>query len=129
MADRKTAAAKRLSLKIGHLAPAKVDATQENNIKILSSDLLWTECQKSIEKSLDCFSDIDIDLPMKEYLYSILLADPENPYLILCDGYSDEGGIPGYINVWLVPSENTIKRLPVCLAHEMNHNVRFQFIE
>lgn len=117
------------STMLGHLAPAKIDATQEKNIKLLSSDLLWTECQKSIEKSVDCFTDNGIDLPVKEYLYSILLADPQNPYIILCDGYSGEGGIPGYINAWLVPSEKTMKRLPACLAHEMNHNVRFQFIE
>lgn len=114
---------------LGHLAPSKVDGTQENNIKLLSSDSLWTECQQSIEKSLSCFSNNGIDLPVKEYLYSILLADPKNPYIILCDGYSGEGGIPGYISACLVPSEHTIKRLPACLAHEMNHNIRFQFIE
>ncbi|MGL6198814.1 MAG: DUF2268 domain-containing protein [Lachnospiraceae bacterium] len=114
---------------LGHIAPTKVDDSQENNIKILSSDLLWAECQKSIETSLTCFSENGIDLPVNEYLYTILLADPENPYVILSDGYSGDGGIPGYINVMLVPSENTIKRLPVCLAHEVSHNVRFQFIK
>lgn len=114
---------------LGQLAPTKVDASQEDNIRMLSSDMMWAECQKSIERSLDLFSAKGIDLPVKEYLYSILLADPENPYVILCDGYTGEGGIPGYINAWLVPSENRIKRLPVCLAHETNHNVRFQFIE
>lgn len=113
---------------LGHIAPTKVDGSQEKSIEMLSSDLLWTECQKSIEKSLAYFSDNGIDLPVKEYLYSILLSDPENPYVILCDGYSGEGGIPGYINAMLVPSENTVKRLPVCLAHEANHNVRFKFI-
>lgn len=114
---------------LGHIAPTKVDDSQENNIKILSSDLLWAECQKSIETSLACFSEKGIDLPVNEYLYTILLADPENPYVILSDGYSGDGGIPGFINVMLVPSENTVKRLPVCLAHEVNHNVRFQFIK
>lgn len=66
---------------------------------------------------------------MKEYLYSILLAEPENPYIILCDGYSGDGGIPGYIFAWLVPNDYTISHLPVALAHETNHNVRFQFIK
>jgi uncharacterized protein YjaZ len=117
------------SVMLGHIAPTKVDSSQVSNIKMLSSDLLWKECQESIEKSLECFSDNGIDLPVKDYLYSILLAEPENPYIILSEGYSGEGGIPGYINVWLVPSENTVKRLPVCLAHEVNHNIRFQFIK
>lgn len=114
---------------LGHLVPTKVDVSQKKNIEMLSSDLLWSECQKSIERSLGYFSENGIDLPVKEYLYTILLADPESPYVVLCDGYSGEGGIPGYINAWLVPSDNTLKRLPVCLAHEVNHNVRFQFIE
>jgi len=114
---------------LGHIAPIKVDSSQEKNIEMISSDLLWKKCQESVEKSLAYFSDNGIDLPVKEYLYSILLAEPENPYIILSEGYSGEGGIPGYINAWLVPSENTVKRLPVCLAHEVNHNVRFQFIE
>jgi len=114
---------------LGHLAPTKVDASQESNIQMLASESMWAECQKSIEKSLACFPAESIDLPVEEYLFSILLADPEAPSIILCDGYTGEGGIPGYINAWLVPSRNRIKRLPVCLAHEVNHNVRFQFIE
>jgi len=114
---------------LGHIAPAKVDSSQEKNIKMISSDLLWKKCQESVEKSLACFSDNGIDLPVKDYLFSILLADPENPYIILSEGYSGEGGIPGYINVMLVPSKKTLERLPVCLAHETNHNVRFQFIK
>ncbi|MEW4412058.1 DUF2268 domain-containing putative Zn-dependent protease [Clostridium sp. AN503] len=29
---------------------------------------------------------------------------------------------------WFVPSKHTKSRLPVTLAHETNHNVRFQFM-
>lgn len=114
---------------LGHIAPTRVDSSQEKNIEMISSDLLWAECQKSIERSLTCFLDSGIDLPVKEYLFSILLAEPDNPMIVLSEGYSGEGGIPGYINSWLVPTDNTIKRLPVCIAHETNHNVRFQFIQ
>lgn len=114
---------------LGHLVPTKIDALQESNIQMLSSESMWVKCQQSIEKSLACFAVEGIDLPVKEYIFSILLANPESPYIILSDGYSGEGGIPGFINSWLVPSTDRIKRLPVCLAHETNHNVRFQFIE
>lgn len=114
---------------LGHFAPTKIDASQESNILMLSSDSMWADCQKSIEKSLACFAAEGIDLPVKEYLFSVLLANPEAPALILCDGYCGDGGIPGFINSWLVPSKDRIKRLPVCLAHETNHNVRFQFIK
>lgn len=43
------------------------------------------------------------------------------------EGYCGDGGIPGYILGSLVPSDATLKRMPVALAHEANHNVRFQF--
>jgi uncharacterized protein YjaZ len=114
---------------LGHLAPTKVDSTQESNIKLLASDSLWTECRKSIQESLDCFVKHGIDLPVKEYLYTIVLAEPEYPSVKLSKGYYGDGGIPGYIFAVLVPTDYTLNRLPVCLAHEANHNVRFQFIQ
>ena len=57
-----------------------------------------------------------------------MLADPESPYISLNEGYCGDGGIPGYIFAWLVPNQYTLERLPVALAHEVNHNIRFQFI-
>ena len=30
---------------------------------------------------------------------------------------------------WLVPSKETIKRLPAALTHETNHNIRYQYIK
>ena len=46
----------------------------------------------------------------------------------MCDGYSGDGGIPGYILGFLVPNEETIRRLPAAIDHETNHNVRYQYI-
>lgn len=65
----------------------------------------------------------------KEYAFTILLANAKNPYIILNDGYCGDGGIPGYIFSWLLPNEYTLSHLHVALAHETNHNVRFQFIK
>ena len=31
--------------------------------------------------------------------------------------------------LWLIPNEYTLTHLHVALAHEVNHNVRFQFIK
>lgn len=45
------------------------------------------------------------------------------------EGYCGDGGIPGYIFSWLIPNDYTLEHLPVALAHETNHNVRFQFIK
>ena len=68
-------------------------------------------------------------LPVSEYLFTVLLANAESPYISLNEGYCGDGGIPGYIMAWLIPNEFTLTRLPVALAHEVNHNVRFQFIK
>lgn len=112
---------------MGFLPPTQVDNTQEDNIASLSAESFWNDCQQSLERSLSCFVDSGIDIPVHDYLYTILLADPDSPYTILNDGYCGDGGIPGYIFGSLVPSEKTLKRLPVALSHEMNHNIRFQF--
>lgn len=113
---------------LGHMAPTKVDGSQKTNIQAIASDSLWHLCEESIERSLECFVGNGIKLPVQEYLFTILLADSESPYVSLNEGYCGDGGIPGYIFAWLVPGEYTLKRLPAALAHETNHNVRFQFI-
>lgn len=114
---------------LGHISPTKVDETQSSNIECLSSDELWDACEQSIKKSLNCFAENEIVLPVQEYLFTILLANAENPYIVMSEGYSGDGGIPGYIFSWLVPNDYTMEHLPVALAHETNHNVRFQFIK
>lgn len=114
---------------LGHIAPTKVDESQRDNINRISSDMLWTACEQSIKKSLSCFSENGIELSVQEYLFTILLANAENPYIVLNKGYCGDGGIPGYIFSWLVPNDFTIEHLPAALAHETNHNVRFQFIK
>ncbi len=114
---------------LGHFAPAKIDTTQKEKIEMLSSEIFWSRCQESIEKSLSCFTDNGIVLPVQEYLFTVVLANPESPYVKLSDGYFGEGGIPGYIFGILVPTEYTMNQIPAALAHETNHNVRFQFIK
>lgn len=52
----------------------------------------------------------------RTYLFTVLLADPENPYTRMNEGYCGDGGIPGYILGSLVPSDATLKRMPVALA-------------
>ena len=111
----------------GIFSPAEVDETQREKIRQISSDEFWKSCRASLERSLRCFTGAGIDLPVKDYLFTVLLADPESPYTKMNEGYCGDGGIPGYILGSLVPSDTTLKRMPVALAHEANHNVRFQF--
>ncbi|WMJ80537.1 DUF2268 domain-containing protein [Clostridium sp. MB40-C1] len=112
---------------LGNLPPSEVDETKKEVINLISKDNLWKTCEKTIQNSLERFTKSGYELPVKDYMFSIILANPKSPYISMSDGYLGDGGIPGYIFVGLVPSEYTISRIPAALAHECNHNVRFQF--
>lgn len=114
---------------LGYLLPQKIGKKEEAYIDELADDKLWAACATSVEQSLMQFANMGIDLRVKEYLFTLALADPESPYSIMCDNYSGDGGIPGYIFGSLVPSAFTKSRMPIALAHETNHNVRFQYIK
>lgn len=112
---------------LGYLPPSEVDETQEEKINLISKDALWQTCKKTIENCLESFTKAGYELPVKDYMFSLMLGNPQSPYISLSDGYAGDGGIPGYIVVSLVPNEYTISKIQVALAHECNHNVRFQF--
>ena len=114
---------------LGYLLPQKIRDTEEKYIAELADEKLWSDCVASIEKSLMAFVQHGIELKVKEYLFTLMLADPSSPYSVMNDGYCGDGGIPGYIFGSLVPSKTTKTKLPVVLAHETNHNVRFQYIK
>ena len=113
---------------LGILPPAHVDESWADAAHRLADDDLWHASQQAVERALARFVERDIQLPVQDYLFSILLGNPDNPALAASDGYCGDGGIPGYVLGWLVPSDDTVRRLPAALAHETNHNVRFQFI-
>lgn len=112
---------------LGYLSPREIDQKLTESVRLLSENEFWQSCQSAMEKALTGFEEAGIALPVQKYLYTILLADPKSPYTILSDGYSGDGGIPGYIFGAITPNDYTIARMPAALAHECNHNVRFQF--
>lgn len=114
---------------LGYLDPAEIDETLEESVHLLSDDAFWKSCGNAIEDALVRFEDAGIELPVRNYLYTILLANPKSPYTKLSDGYSGDGGIPGYIFGAIMPNDYTIGRMPAALAHECSHNVRFQFVK
>ncbi len=114
---------------LGLMPPSDIDINCENQIEALYDESIWDSCQKAIEIALKRFGEQNVELKVQEYLYSIFLANPKNAYTVMNEGYCGDGGIPGYIMGWLIPSEETIKRLPSALAHETNHNVRYQYIK
>ena len=113
---------------LGILPPREVDNRYESWIDAISDPKIWDTCDDVIARALKRFEDKGIALKIDRYLYTILLANPKSPYIIMCDGYSGDGGIPGYILGFLAPDEETIRRLPAAFVHEANHNVRYQYI-
>ncbi|WP_222425918.1 DUF2268 domain-containing putative Zn-dependent protease, partial [Bacillus paramycoides] len=66
-------------------------------LELISSDSFWSECTEAVRKSLHLFREHDVNLHVSDYLFTILLGDPNSPSLMLNEGYSGDGGIPGYI--------------------------------
>ena len=114
---------------LGYMSPQKIDDSWNERIQLIKDPSLWDKCQESIKNSLLQFTSKGINLPVENYLYSVILANPDSIYTKLSDGYSGDGGIPGYIFAIILPNKFTLNRLPAALAHECNHNVRFQFIK
>lgn len=86
---------------LGYLPPSEVDETQEEGINLISKDEIWQNCKITIENCLKCFTKAGYELPVKDYMFSLMLGNPKSPYIALSDGYAGDGGIPGYIVVSL----------------------------
>ena len=52
-----------------------------------------------------------MNLRVSDYVFTILLGNPNSPSLMLNEGYSGDGGIPGYILCTFLPNEYTIPRM------------------
>ena len=114
---------------LGYMKPTEIDASKSQDVTGISDDRIWKLCSQSIEKALSLFVDHGVELKVKAYKYTVLLPNPDSIYTKLSESCCGDGGIPGTIFLSLLPNEETIKKIPSVLAHECNHNVRFQFIK
>ncbi|GIP19183.1 hypothetical protein J40TS1_48250 [Paenibacillus montaniterrae] len=112
-----------------HRSPDQITQQLSSEIELISSDSFWSECEEAVRISLQQFIEHGINLPVSEYLFTLQLGNPQNRALTINEGYSGFGGIPGFIWGTLLPNEYTIPRMKAALAHECNHNVRYQFIQ
>ncbi len=78
---------------------------------------------------MEGFEAHGITLPTQDYVFTVILNNPQNPMSAMTSDYCDDRGIPGYIIGTIIPNEKSLKMLPVALAHETTHNVRFQFMQ
>ena len=111
----------------GEYTPKQITKERLAEIEKISDNAFWNECESSIRSTLEGFERSGIALPVQEYVFTVLLSNPQNPMTAMTGEYCGDGGIPGYITGTILPNENSLKMLPVALAHESNHNVRWQF--
>lgn len=115
------------SMASGGYHPRQITKERLPEVEKISEDSFWVECKESIRRTLEGFPRHGISLPRKDYVFTILLNNPKNPMTTMTGDYCGDGGIPGYIIGTIVPNENSLRMLPVALAHETDHNVRWQF--
>ena len=113
----------------GFYAPVQITEERQAEIEKISSDTFWASCEASIRNTLLDFEQHGIQLPKQEYVFTVMLSDPQSPMTAMTGDYCGDGGIPGYIIGSIVPNERSLGLLPVALAHETNHNVRWQFMQ
>ena len=113
----------------GYYAPAQITEERRREIEQISNEAFWEDCENSIRNTLSGFAQHGIKLPKQEYVFTVVLSDPRSPMTVMAGDCCGDGGIPGYIIGSMVPNARSLSQLPVTLAHETNHNVRWQFMQ
>lgn len=113
----------------GGFLPNQINNGRIDDVEKISDEKLWQSCEDSIANALNAFEANGISLRVKDYIFTVLLNDPLNRMSKMTGDYCGDGGIPGYIIGTIIPNEKSLKMLPVALAHETNHNVRWQFMK
>lgn len=113
----------------GDYTPSQITNERLTEIEQISDNAFWSACENSIRNTLEGFEAHGITLPTQDYIFTVILNNPQNPMSAMTGDYCGDGGIPGYIIGTIIPNEKSLKMLPVALAHETNHNVRWQFMQ
>lgn len=113
----------------GDYHPSQITSERYEEIEKISDNGFWKACEDSIRNTLEGFEDHGIALPTQDYIFTVILNNPQNPMSAMTGDYCGDGGIPGYIIGTIIPNVKSLQMLPVALAHEANHNVRWQFVQ
>lgn len=112
---------------MGIWTPRKKVALIADKLEALKATKIFQDYPAVINRGIEAFNKIGYEIPVKEFLVNIFLADPENKIVMASEGYSGFGGIPGYLILIVFPNDFNKTRLKSALAHEFNHNVRFTY--
>ncbi|HEA6551244.1 TPA: DUF2268 domain-containing protein [Staphylococcus aureus] len=110
------------------IPPKELVETDQISIQYLNNDF-WSNCEKHLKAAIDQFANYSISSQVSNYHFTVLLGDSQKPLMYLNKNRGGDGGIPGYIMIYLVPSTSTINSMKSLIAHEVNHNMRYQYID
>ena len=79
----------------GFYAPMQITEERCDEVQKISDDTFWNNCENSIRNSLENFERHGIFLTKQDYVFTILLSDPQNPMTAMTGDYCGDGGIPG----------------------------------
>ncbi|AGZ25003.1 MULTISPECIES: DUF2268 domain-containing protein [Staphylococcus] len=111
-----------------HIIPSEIKLNDIDKIKEMDNQF-WNDCEHSIKSAINQFEMSDVQSELKEYKFTALLGDEKKPTMFLNQNYVGDGGIPGYIILSLVPNSYTLSRVKSAIAHEINHNIRYQYVD
>ena len=115
-------------LNMTHISPEAFNTNYRSEVALLN-DAFWNDCKLYIEDGIEQFEKNGIESHIDKYTFTVLLGDSKKPTMYLNNNYGGDGGIPGYIFISLVPNQYTISRIKSAIAHEINHNIRYQYIK
>ena len=115
---------------MGYMHKMPKDLSEEDLQMINQFDKeFWETIKQAFNRSVESFTSKGISLKQQDYYVTALLGNEASPMMRINENYSGDGGIPGYIFLSLVPNEYTINRIASAMAHECNHNIRYQFVD
>lgn len=102
-----------------------------NDLQLVNhlNDNFWLNCDKYFDYALKAFEEKHIFSKINHYHFTALLGDKTKPTMYLNNNYIGDGSIPGYIIIYLIPNKYTLSKLKGVIAHEVNHNIRYQYID
>ena len=115
---------------MGYMHKMPKDLSEEDLQMINQFDKeFWETIKQAFNRSVESFTSKGNSLKQQDYYVTALLGNEASPMMRINENYSGDGGIPGYIFLSLVPNEYTINRIASAMAHECNHNIRYQFVD
>lgn len=115
---------------MGYMHKMPKDLSEEDLQMINQFDKeFWETIKQAFYRSVESFTSKGISLKQQDYYVTALLGNEASPMMRINENYSGDGGVPGYIFLSLVPNKYTINRIASAMAHECNHNIRYQFVD